>query len=543
MSDPSTLLLSVCVACNQGADRSISLELPSCRQLGSPNPLKDNVPKCISLPEAIAIAPGVDSPFIRAIAPPSQSASRPGPEGVGGDRNPSPSSAIASLRPGSRGELVEELQIRLRRLGYYSVAIDGIYGPLTHAAVLKFQQTGEPTTHDLISPPVWIGWQQGEVANHSASSDSMANSQSANSQDDNSSIAKGSAANSSIQAIQRELQEAIDQKREVFSQEPLIAPDASTSNQEQRDRATSSPANAASANPVKQRVVWQPFSAAPSSTTFYFWLVAWVVVYIGGFVVIFLTSDSQLRERWLSKQRKQHKTITPQTINKLQDDELQDERQPNELQAIAVDGAVDPGHLPQQPAIPLLETIPNPPHLPRDPGSDTKIVDRADLESPEEEVPVLWADEVLPALPRALVDIASLFDELKAELHEEATHEAVEPLPQPSQENTHTLHERINETATPSTILGILSAAESNSEITYTYVLLDDAEGRFLLRDNELRIRDDVLHAIQEDTKFVVNVRRTDSDGKQLDESFTLHLGMPDRAEADEDAEQLAPIA
>ncbi|MBM7841026.1 3D (Asp-Asp-Asp) domain-containing protein/lysozyme family protein [Alkalihalobacillus xiaoxiensis] len=47
--------------------------------------------------------------------------------------------AIKVLREGSEGPLVEELQKRLADLNYYSDSIDGKYGPLTKAAVLKFQ--------------------------------------------------------------------------------------------------------------------------------------------------------------------------------------------------------------------------------------------------------------------------------------------------------------------------------------------------------------------------------------------------------------------
>ncbi|MDJ0677173.1 MAG: peptidoglycan-binding protein [Calothrix sp. MO_167.B42] len=44
------------------------------------------------------------------------------------------------LRIGSQGKDVEELQIQLQNLGYYSGAIDGKYGVTTRNAVYKFQQ-------------------------------------------------------------------------------------------------------------------------------------------------------------------------------------------------------------------------------------------------------------------------------------------------------------------------------------------------------------------------------------------------------------------
>jgi peptidoglycan hydrolase-like protein with peptidoglycan-binding domain len=579
MSDPSTLLLSVCVACNHGADRSISLEPSTCRQTASQQAvsrgsrLKTIAPKCISIPEAIALAPEANSAADRAAVPSSYPRSartielasnaasasglptQPAPR----DRlssSPSPS-ATASLRIGSRGELVRALQARLQRLGYYNAAIDGIYGPLTHAAVLKFQQStaahGSAVTDLAASSVTASNLMVNDVAVNNLASNNLAS-------DD--SIANALAIESRAQVIQEELKQAIEQKREAFSQEPLIKPDASTDG-EQGDRVTPSPTEspaAASADSRQQRVVWEPFSAAPSSTTFYLWLLAWAVVYIGGFVVIFLTSDSSLRDRWLSRwssrrSPQQYKPIAPPTAN--------------ELQALDLDIALDPEPLPPQPLppqppVPLAADIPAPPNLPIAHSSDAvdalelqevdseaiaiatlpseqsaTLPSESSTESLEEELPVFWADEVLTELPNPFLNIANLFDEWKAELQEESYSNTTDTLP---------VAEHVNESAVPSTILGILSSAESGSDVTYTYSFLDDAEGRFLLRDNELRIRDDVLHAIQADTSFVVKIRRTDSNGQHLDESLTLHLGIPDRSQANEDpepenTEQLAPIA
>ena len=46
----------------------------------------------------------------------------------------------ASLKMGSSGSTVRELQTRLKNWGYYTGSVDGIYGPKTRAAVIKFQQ-------------------------------------------------------------------------------------------------------------------------------------------------------------------------------------------------------------------------------------------------------------------------------------------------------------------------------------------------------------------------------------------------------------------
>ncbi len=51
-----------------------------------------------------------------------------------------PAVQAAVLRQGSKGGEVKEVQRRLKQWGYYSGAVDGIYGPATVEAVKKFQR-------------------------------------------------------------------------------------------------------------------------------------------------------------------------------------------------------------------------------------------------------------------------------------------------------------------------------------------------------------------------------------------------------------------
>ncbi|HEU5141301.1 MAG TPA: peptidoglycan-binding protein [Bacillales bacterium] len=60
------------------------------------------------------------------------------------------------LRVGSRGEAVSELQTKLKKAGTYEGSIDGLYGPLTAAAVRKFQRS-RGLTVDGIAGPVTLG--------------------------------------------------------------------------------------------------------------------------------------------------------------------------------------------------------------------------------------------------------------------------------------------------------------------------------------------------------------------------------------------------
>jgi peptidoglycan hydrolase-like protein with peptidoglycan-binding domain len=56
------------------------------------------------------------------------------------------------LRQGLSG--AEKLQAGLQRLGFYEGAIDGIFGPITHDAVVRFQKVGTPVknTEGVVGP-------------------------------------------------------------------------------------------------------------------------------------------------------------------------------------------------------------------------------------------------------------------------------------------------------------------------------------------------------------------------------------------------------
>ena len=56
----------------------------------------------------------------------------------------------AALRQGSRGQDVKAVQTKLRRWGYYEGAVDGIYGPQTKAAVVRFQRKNGLTADGVV---------------------------------------------------------------------------------------------------------------------------------------------------------------------------------------------------------------------------------------------------------------------------------------------------------------------------------------------------------------------------------------------------------
>ncbi len=60
-----------------------------------------------------------------------------------------------TLKPGSRGAQVTELQATLKLLGYYSGSVDGVYGQSTVSAVSQFQQAAGLNADGITGPATW----------------------------------------------------------------------------------------------------------------------------------------------------------------------------------------------------------------------------------------------------------------------------------------------------------------------------------------------------------------------------------------------------
>lgn len=61
----------------------------------------------------------------------------------------------ALVRAGSRGKAVTDLQNKLKALGLYSYAVDGIYGPITEKAVRQFQKQKGLQVDGIAGPQTW----------------------------------------------------------------------------------------------------------------------------------------------------------------------------------------------------------------------------------------------------------------------------------------------------------------------------------------------------------------------------------------------------
>ncbi len=60
--------------------------------------------------------------------------------------------AVATYKNGSTGSVVKNIQTKLKRWGYYSGSIDGVYGPKTVAAVKYFQRRNGLTADGIAGP-------------------------------------------------------------------------------------------------------------------------------------------------------------------------------------------------------------------------------------------------------------------------------------------------------------------------------------------------------------------------------------------------------
>ncbi|PZO45608.1 MAG: peptidoglycan-binding protein [Shackletoniella antarctica] len=67
----------------------------------------------------------------------------------------SATTALPILRPGMEGDAVRQLQQRLRTKGFYSGAIDGIFGSQTEAAVRQAQTASDLTIDGIVGPATW----------------------------------------------------------------------------------------------------------------------------------------------------------------------------------------------------------------------------------------------------------------------------------------------------------------------------------------------------------------------------------------------------
>lgn len=84
-------------------------------------------------------------------------------------------SAIAISRYGSRGQEVTQIQTKLKRWGYYSGSIDGVYGSQTLAAVKYFQKRNGLTVDGIAGEKTLAAMGITSTSNSSSSTNNTSN--------------------------------------------------------------------------------------------------------------------------------------------------------------------------------------------------------------------------------------------------------------------------------------------------------------------------------------------------------------------------------
>ncbi|NEO98794.1 MAG: hypothetical protein F6K58_08975 [Symploca sp. SIO2E9] len=87
----------------------------------------------------------------------------------------------------------------------------------------------------------------------------------------------------------------------------------------------------------------------------------------------------------------------------------------------------------------------------------------------------------------------------------------------------------VNDDSKAGTLIATLSSGNPKVKETYTYSLIDDAGGRFVLRGNELRVINNSLLESEENSVYTVTVRRQDSRGISVDKSFRIKSSLTAR--------------
>lgn len=62
---------------------------------------------------------------------------------------------LPTLRQGMRGSAVTWLQESLKARGFYTAAIDGVFGPATETAVMDFQESVQLVADGVVGPATW----------------------------------------------------------------------------------------------------------------------------------------------------------------------------------------------------------------------------------------------------------------------------------------------------------------------------------------------------------------------------------------------------
>jgi hypothetical protein len=586
MSDPSILLLLTCVTCADNSDNLAQLSVSDCSTVETAAQLQNSrtlgasdCPHSVSPPEAIpafltasqpratvqatamegAIAP--PEPFIlpETFTKPPTTTNAPQANQSPALANPASAERVGLLRLGSRGEAVSQLQQRLQQLGHYTGAIDGVYGQLTFAAVTQFQQAEGLTVDGIAGSATWSRLRVSAAATTPLTPPNRELTARLRLSDASESTpeATESSPNQSAQTAEAEGLETASRAGETADNAPTLEESQTPPVEKTEQQVAETDLGQPSSDQESQQAPEFVFDTSPSGIPFYFWIGAWAIVYVGGMLFIFKDSIiSKLGLTW------------GKDDTGLQDMQLPMFGQKNTLDQFA--SALEYGqaleesdgfgtamsNASQQEKQNEVSQHNSPLYFSREVDSSSEetqtseppnktnkppifsLLEKLAYESPRssnQELTPVWADGGVVEPIRGL--FSDLPNPLGGHPSERRRNKAIAPPPPPSMLTQFTKHS--TQAEAPSTLIATLPAEDPETNNSYTYSLLDNAEGYFLLKGNELRIYDAALVQIESDVDHAITLRRTDAKGAQVDKSFVVNFTKAD----DDDAAEMARSA
>jgi peptidoglycan hydrolase-like protein with peptidoglycan-binding domain len=577
MSDPSILLLLTCITCADSTDGFTHLSASDCSTVESfsqsqrptlPEGRLVNCTHSISAPEAIpaflttASQPAVTvqttapEPFIL----PETFTKSPAANSTPANPSANPSQVSLPLNDlpdllmlGSQGEAVSRLQQELQRLEYYTGPIDGIYGQLTYAAVTKFQQAEGLAVDGIAGSLTWSRLQT--LAIPAIASMQPHRQATAILEQNDASAATPLATtkeqpSNTGQPLESASLEDSSTAGEIAENAPVS--EVSQVSQSQDIEAESEPP------PSNQEPQQTDFvlDTSPNGVSFYFWIGAWAIVYIGGMLFIFKNNIiSKLGLTWGNDDREQQDIHLPLFESSLTDQftaVLDSDPTPDSSDGfgpIASDPAGQEKrnlmrqngslHFSRELDIPSeVEKSPTDAKPPKDLGKPPLIslLEKLAYEGPRrsnQQLTPVWADGGV------VEPLRGLFSDLPHPLGSQPSERRRNRAAMPPHPATIQSVRQNPQADVPSTLIATLPDEDPETKNSYTYALLDNAEGYFLLKGNELRIYDGALAQIESDVDHTIVLRRTDAEGVQVDKSFVVSFT---KAE-DDDAAEMARSA
>jgi peptidoglycan hydrolase-like protein with peptidoglycan-binding domain len=404
---------------------------------------------------------------------------------------PPPASILLKL--GSQGELVKRLQAQLRQLGYYRSPIDGIYGRETQASVARFQQK-EKLPVDGIAGPATLA------------------------------------------------------KLKVQFAEPLPP------KQQKKEDGSVAPGNKANQNSARRDVT--PYVALDDSDnrSLYIGLSLWGLCYGAGTVLFFSRGRTNLKQVKSSNGGKhQQKKGKPQTVEQQNFSDQRDLNHPSTeaaqpSTAQAVNPQAQPSAVHQVPEqkpqfdVARLKDLHQKVEQPQKQAEQAiKPASKAELPdplAPDEIMTAAWANQgIVEPLKDLMVDLSApaisapsqaaisvIADRNINQSVRNQSQPAIQPVTQSA-----AIPDTIRQPAAvddeiSAMVVATLPHSDPKTGMAYLYLLIDDAEGRFKLQGNELRIADRTLMNMQNDESYAITVRRVDAKGISTDKSFVLNL-------------------